>query len=146
MFLIYPGDNSQSLDDICEKDANVDVRDIRAVFIDSTWSQAARILNDPVICNLPRISLKGRKTKFWRYQTGKSDECLATIEVNETVQAKIWLSPHQHIILFQAVYYFCVDFHEKLLRTPYQGQYDNLLFLFKFTHGKINGIYYKQTV
>ena len=61
-----------------------------------------------------------RNTIFWRYQKGKPKEYLATIE---------------------AIYYFLVDFHNIVLKTGYQGEYDDLLFLFKFMYDKIHELY-----
>lgn len=53
----------------------------RVVFIDSTWNQTPRLYSDPRISCLPQVRLDRRHTLFWRYQTGKSTEYLATIEV-----------------------------------------------------------------
>ena len=62
---------------------------------------------------------------FWynyniRYQKGKPKEYLATIE---------------------AIYYFLVDYHRTVLRKEYDGEYDNMLFFFKFMYQKIHELY-----
>ena len=131
-FLLYPGKNAEKLDDFLQ---NVDILEphiqqggpfeainlnVRVVFIDSTWNQTARILKHPNIKNLKKIQIDDRETVFWRYQTGKSKKHLATIE---------------------AIYYFLVDFHIKVLGKMYNGEYDQLLFLYKFMYGKIHELY-----
>ena len=93
---------------------------VRVVFVDSTWNQTARILNHPNVKCLRKIQIDDRETVFWRYQTGKSKKHLATIE---------------------AIYYFLVDFHLKVLKKSYNGEYDHLLFLYKFMYGKIHQLY-----
>jgi len=56
-------------------------------------------------------------TRFWRPNGAKrSAECLATIE---------------------AIYYFLREYHTAFLKEPYNGDYDNLLFLFKYFYLKI---------
>ena len=37
----------------------------------------------------------------------------------------------------QAIYYFLKEYHEKVLKKPYNGEYDDLLFIYKFLHQKI---------
>ena len=70
--------------------------------------------------DLPRIELKSRQTKFWRHQQDKPDTYLATVE---------------------AMYYFCLDFHELFCVSDYTGEYDNLLFYFKFMYNTIKHLY-----
>ncbi len=72
------------------------------------------------ISGLPRVEISSRRTIFWRYQKGKPKEYLATIE---------------------AIYYFLVDFHSIVLNKKYNGEYDNILFLFKFMYDKIHELY-----
>jgi len=57
---------------------------------------------------------------FWRHQKGKPREYLATIE---------------------AIYYFMVDYHKVIVDKEYRGEYDNLLFFFKFMYDKIHQLY-----
>jgi len=90
------------------------------VFVDSTWHQCHGICQDPRLRTLPTVVLEARSTVFWRNQKGKSAEHLATIE---------------------AIYYFMVDYHTHVLGQEYGGQYDNLLFFFKFMHHKIHQLY-----
>ena len=46
-----------------------------------------------------------------------------------------------YTLQFQAVYYLCVDFHRIILNSKYNGEYDNLLFFFKFMYEKIHQLY-----
>ena len=77
------------------------------------------------ISDLMCVELKERETLFWRYQRGKPNTYLATIE---------------------AIYYFIVDVHTHVLKTPYQNQYDDLLFFFKFMFEKIHTLYGPQSL
>jgi DTW domain-containing protein YfiP len=56
---------------------------VRFVFIDSTWSQAQKMLKNESLLRLRQVKLENKKTLFWRYQAGQTDEHLATIEVFE---------------------------------------------------------------
>ena len=133
VLLVYPGKDAQTLDDrlpnlnalktkrlSVEDDTEMVIPNVRVVFVDSTWNQTARILKHPRIKNLPKVKIDDRETIFWRYQTGKSKQHLATIE---------------------AIYYFLVDYHTKVLGKCYGGEYDQLLFLYKFMYGKIHQLY-----
>ena len=42
---------------------------------------------------------------------------------------------------FQALYFFLRDYQDVVMEVPYNGEYDNILFLFKFMHEKINSLY-----
>lgn len=134
--LVFPGSESKSLEHICEisrADNICEVSRIKSqtdsdrafpyrkiVFIDSTWNQCHRICEDKRLRSLPRVVIQSRQTMFWRYQVGKPKEYLATIE---------------------AVYYFCVDYHKVVLGKEYKGEYDDLLFFFKFMYQKIHQLY-----
>merc|ERR1712080_94595 len=102
------GEKSRTLEQICGREqTGVKIESFKyekVVFIDSTWNQCNKILNDPKIQCLPCVIIDSRNTMFWRYQTGKSKEHLATIE---------------------AVYYFLVDYHNIVLQKDYHGEYDN---------------------
>ena len=39
-----------------------------------------------------------------------------------------------------------MDYHTLVLREEYSGQYDDILFLFKFMYGKIHQLYDKSTL
>ncbi|KAK7078621.1 DTW domain-containing protein 1 [Halocaridina rubra] len=92
----------------------------RAVFIDCTWNQTKKIRNDERVKGLQCVELKERETLFWRYQRGKPNTYLATIE---------------------AIYYFVIDVHTNVLSREYKNDYDDLLFFFKYMFEKIHSLY-----
>ena len=114
--LLFPSDDSIPL---VEMDIN-DIKKIKTfVFIDSTWQQARSIWSQPSIMELPKISITEQNTKFWRYQS-LGPHCLSTIE---------------------AIYYTCKEYISKF--GPYNGEVDNLLFLFKHWYIMIQSKYKK---
>lgn len=112
--LVFPGPNSCSL-----ADWEGAFPFTKLVFIDSTWHQCYGILQDPRLAGLPQVRLDRRQTQFWRTQSGKPREFLATIE---------------------AVYWVCVE-HYTVLGGGYSGQCDDLLWLFKFMFEKIHQLH-----
>lgn len=128
--LIFPGKDSLSLEHVLKKfgveGAEFKKKGSRTfpfstvVFVDSTWNQCHGICQDARLLALPRVELEPRQTMFWRHQKGKPREYLATIE---------------------AIYYFMVDYHKVISEKPYNGEYDNLLFFFKFMYEKIHQLY-----
>lgn len=70
--------------------------------------------------DLPRVQLHEIESLFWRYQRGNPATHLATIE---------------------AIYHFTVLYHKHFLQKEYSGEYDNLLFFFRFMFQKIRTIY-----
>ena len=92
----------------------------------SQWSQAHGILSDERLSSLPHVHIEAEKTLFWRYQKGKTEDHLATIE---------------------AVYFFCRQFHEALHEAAvsgwaaYGGQYDDLLYYYSYQYELVQRIY-----
>ena len=41
----------------------------------------------------------------------------------------------------EAIYYFCLDFHALFSETTYAGEFDDLLFYFKFMYNTIKNLY-----
>ena len=126
--LLYPVPDAPSLQELAASGELSTAK--RLVVVDSTWEQAAKMLRHKGIQSLRKVRIGAYRTLFWRYQTGKTDDHLATIE---------------------AIYFFyrvrgsltvaCVANHPAPLTAPvqeyhmtlhgsYQGQYDNLLFYF----------------
>ncbi|NP_001086758.1 tRNA-uridine aminocarboxypropyltransferase 1 isoform X1 [Xenopus laevis] len=89
----------------------------KVIFIDSTWNQTNKMIADERLQGLVHVELMERKTFFWRHQKGTPNTYLSTIE---------------------AIYYFMVDYHTKILQKDYKGEYDNLLFFFSFMYRIIN--------
>lgn len=129
----------------------------KAVFIDSTWKQCRGIYQDPRIQAISTVIIQNRITKFWRKQKGAPDWFLSTIEaihqfllefhVNAWGMSKTYYDnclkdfqllntdwiPENKIISTD-------DTEQKELNTPYNGQYDNLLFFFSFIHSLIHSL------
>lgn len=90
------------------------------VFIDSTWQQSKSILRDPRMLKIPRVKISSHKTLFWRYQN-LDETFLATIE---------------------AIYFFFREFSiYNYKNQEYNGEYDDLLFLFAFNYSLIQEHY-----
>lgn len=70
--------------------------------------------------DLPKIKLNGIESLFWRYQRGNPITFLATIE---------------------AVYYMTLIYHKEFISVEYNGEYDNLLFFFRYMFNKIRQLY-----
>jgi DTW domain-containing protein YfiP len=90
----------------------------RLIVLDGTWNQVRGMSSHPVLQKLPRIHIENVETLFWRSNGhGKEDrpDLLSTIE---------------------AIYHF---FRQYTIMTAghYEGQYDNLLFLFIAAYVKI---------
>ncbi|RKP24141.1 DTW domain-containing protein [Syncephalis pseudoplumigaleata] len=112
--LLFPGEDARSLTDIDA--ASFD----RLVVVDGTWNQAkAMVRYSPVLSRLPRVMIRTEQTLFWRFQNLASDH-LATIE---------------------AIYYFYREYHKAYATSSYAGEYDNLLYYFKFFYNRIQNEY-----
>jgi len=142
--LVFPGKQSRSLNQIVE-DSTTDLLSTSEeeehgsvtscdtsefpyttiVFIDSTWNQCKGMILNKTLAGLPCVIIESRNTIFWRYQKGKPKEYLATIE---------------------AIYYFLVDYHQIVIKKEYLGEYDNMLFFFKFMYSKIHELYDHNTL
>lgn len=75
---------------------------------------------------LPCVVLRTRKSLFWRYQLGKPDSYLATIE---------------------AIYDAVVNLEEQRSGgdgSNYDGRYDDLLFFFRYFYDKMNELYFHK--
>ena len=95
----------------------------KVVVIDSQWHKVHAILSHPNLNGMKCVKITEQKTTFWRYQKN-GDAYLATIE---------------------AIYYFYREFFSALNgpSVQYQGEYDNLLYLYVFLYDIIQK-YYKE--
>jgi len=119
-FLVFPDDDAISISEAFPKDSNPE-NPPRIVFIDATWKQARQLARSTNLSHLPRIKLsKQIRTLYWRYQNGETDSNLATIE---------------------AIYHFMVDFHKQTINHTYEGNYDDILYLFAFFYHKIHKLH-----
>ncbi|RKP09122.1 DTW domain-containing protein [Thamnocephalis sphaerospora] len=112
--LLFPGEDARCLEDI--EPGSFD----RLVVIDGTWNQAkAMVRYSPVLGRLPKVAIRAQRTYFWRFQN-LDDGHLATIE---------------------AIYHFYREYHQAYATTPYNGEYDDLLFYFKYFYDMIQKKY-----
>ncbi|EFN70883.1 DTW domain-containing protein 1 [Camponotus floridanus] len=123
----------------------------RAIFIDSTWQQTKAIYKDQRLRELRCVILKSRISQFWRYQKKSPRWYLATIE-----------AIHQFLVELHTCAYTegYPDIHSSVLNgkqssvvnskkteecaeitQKYHGEYDNLLYFFKYMYDKIHSIY-----
>ena len=73
--ILYPSEDASDVSDIDWSTVN------NLLVIDSTWTQTKSILDSIGHESFRKVRLSpSYKTQFWRYQTGKSDNCLATAE------------------------------------------------------------------
>ncbi|KAL0483272.1 hypothetical protein AKO1_014625 [Acrasis kona] len=121
--LLYPTDGCESVGEAIKSRSDNNKKLEYVVFIDSTWQKSKRIINNEVISTLPRIRISQHKTLFWRNQ--KFDiHFLSTIE---------------------AIHYFFRDYHEATNQGSYEGQYDDLLYLFLYQYEVIQRRYKNNT-
>lgn len=124
----------------------------RAIFIDSTWQQTKAIYKDQRLRELRCVILKSRISQFWRYQKKSPRWYLATIEAIHQFLVEL------HTCALGVEEY--IDKHNSMLNgkqnsttdgketkhgleinQKYCGQYDNLLYFFKYMYDKIHSIY-----
>ncbi|KAI8343237.1 DTW domain-containing protein [Chlamydoabsidia padenii] len=112
--LLFPGPNAKTLKEIPRESFD------RIVVLDGTWRQATRMAREaPQLQGLQQITIAPRKTQFWRFQQ-KSENHLATIE---------------------AIYYTYREYAEAYEQGDYHGQYDNLMYYYRFFYHLIQDRY-----
>lgn len=125
----------------------------RAIFIDSTWQQTKAIYKDQRLRELRCVILKSRISQFWRHQKRSPRWYLSTIE-----------AIHQFLVELHTCAYGAIEGYADLdnsvnsnqngvfvnntesekcteVDLRYSGQYDNLLYFFKYMYDKIHTIY-----
>ncbi|XP_076809618.1 tRNA-uridine aminocarboxypropyltransferase 1-like [Clavelina lepadiformis] len=88
----------------------------KVVMIDSTWNQVHGISTDERLKGIRAVELTEQSTLYWRRQHNSPDYFLATIE---------------------ALHAFLRQYHEIFI-GPYDHEYDDLLYFFKFFHEMVN--------
>lgn len=111
----------------------------RAVFIDSTWNQCKGIHKDPKLQALPCVVLTSRLSQFWRHQNGSPRWYLATIEAIH--QFLVDLHSCRYLFHSQSNGYEDNEHTSVQEVSNYNGEYDNLLFFFRFMYEKIHTLY-----
>jgi len=161
--LVFPSKDSASnlsVEDLFVKDeGNGDAlkeRDVfpikRAIFIDSTWQQTKSIYKDQRLRELRCVILKSRISQFWRHQKKSPRWYLATIEAIHQFLVEL----HMCALGVEGDYCkynsalkseYLEWFHKGSVTTSddlmqkYNGQYDNLLYFFKYMYEKIHSVY-----
>ncbi|VVC97158.1 unnamed protein product [Leptidea sinapis] len=138
MTKVYDNDESNEIYHIC--DLPVD----RLVLIDSTWNQSRGIFADNRIRCIPKVVVKKRISEFWRHQKGSPRWYLSTIEALHEFLLELhicaWGLDETYITKITTNF----PLHDKENHPqckPYNGQYDNLLFFFKFMYEKLHALY-----
>ncbi|KAJ1918122.1 hypothetical protein IWQ60_007578 [Tieghemiomyces parasiticus] len=117
--LLFPGPDARTLEEIDPKSFD------HLLVIDGTWRQARSMAQFvPEFARLRKVTIQPRSTRFWRFQQFDTAH-LATIE---------------------AIYFFYREYYEAYLASgptplPYAGQYDDLLFYYKYFYNMIQGHY-----
>ena len=129
----------------------------KAIFIDSTWKQCRGIYKDPRISSIRSCVIQNRITKFWRLQKGAPKWYLSTIEAIHQFLLEVHISAWG---ISQKYYDQCLNdlqldtnfisenkiiSEEKSTKIdslckPYDGQYDNILYFFKFLYSVIHSL------
>ncbi|KAL7292951.1 hypothetical protein TKK_0013403 [Trichogramma kaykai] len=155
--LIFPSKNAISIEDLFKRKKDEDGQVVfetiknqfpvtRAIFIDSTWHQTKSIYKDQRLRDLPCVVLKSRISQFWRHQKNSPRWYLATVE-----------ALHQFLLELHTNAFGIIENYVKTetdvsktsktvttesdLCGPYNGQYDNLLYFFKFMYETIHRYY-----
>ena len=121
--LLFPSDSAVSVHEM----TLAQLQAVRTcIIVDCTWAQASGILSDERLRSLPRVSIEAEKTLFWRFQKGKTENHLATIE---------------------AIYFFCRQYYQALRAAgapglpAYSGQYDDLLYYYSYQYETVQRVY-----
>ncbi|XP_022119767.1 tRNA-uridine aminocarboxypropyltransferase 1 [Pieris rapae] len=116
----------------------------RLVLIDSTWNQSKGIFADSRLQCIPKVVLQNRVSHFWRHQKGSPRWYLSTIEALHQFLLELhicaWGCDKKYVSELTQEY----SIHEEqnhLQCKPYNGQYDELLYFFKFMYEKLHRLY-----
>ncbi|XP_063833852.1 tRNA-uridine aminocarboxypropyltransferase 1 [Ostrinia nubilalis] len=118
----------------------------RVVLIDSTWNQSRGIFADARLQKLPKVVLQNRASQFWRHQKGSPRWYLSTIEALHQLMLELhlcaWGRDHNYknyLTLNYPIHNINSCDHQQCI--PYKGQYDNLLYFFKYMYEKLHSLY-----
>eukprot|EP00397_Hematodinium_sp_SG-2012_P048168 GEMP01055075.1.p1 GENE.GEMP01055075.1~~GEMP01055075.1.p1 ORF type:complete len:282 (+),score=35.32 GEMP01055075.1:177-1022(+) len=104
----------------------VDWKKVRtAVVVDCTWFQCQSILAHPSVAKLPKVKIASRETSFWRHH-GRYGANRKGITA-------------EHLSTAEAAYFLITEVCEA--SAPYEGQCDDLLFLFSHQFSLIQDTY-----
>lgn len=117
----------------------------KVVLIDSTWNQSRGIFANKNLQSLPKIVLQNRASQFWRHQKGSPRWYLSTIEAIHQLMIELHINAWGcdssfNCDLTNAFPKHSIHDHHPQC-SPYKGEYDNLLYFFKYMYGKIHMLY-----
>ncbi|KAI8337859.1 DTW domain-containing protein [Blakeslea trispora] len=116
VLMLYPGPDAKKLSEISRESFD------HLIVIDGTWKQANKIVrNTPQLQKVQKVTIEPRSTFFWRYQD---------ISVN-------------YLSTIEAIYYLYVEYTQAYSKVEYDGQFDNLLFYYKYMYDLIQYTYLK---
>ncbi|XP_001649526.2 DTW domain-containing protein 1 [Aedes aegypti] len=130
----------------------------KAVFIDSTWSQCRGIYKDERVACLRTVVIQNRISQFWRHQKNSPRWFLATVEAVHQFLIELHINAFGLDSRYQGLKHLgYLNFpHDKLVQwedglengqaSPYNGQYDNLLFFFLHMYNLIHDYYEHHTL
>lgn len=100
------------------------------IVMDASWTKSAVLMQSEWLRTLPKVTLPlGAPSRFWRYPPKRSEH-------------SEYFSPHKVQSLLstvEAVHRFC-DAYAKAKDLP-NHQFDDLLWLFAFLHGRVRSVY-----
>lgn len=126
----------------------------KAVFIDSTWSQCRGIYKNEKVACLRTVVIQNRISQFWRHQKNSPRWFLATIEAVHQFLIELHINAFGLDSRYEGLTHLgYLNFpHEKVVQykegepSPYNGQYDNLLFFFLHMYNLIHDYYEHHTL
>lgn len=117
----------------------------RVVLIDSTWNQSRGIYCDERLQKIPTVVLQNRPSQFWRHQKGSPRWYLSTVEALHQLMLEL------HLCAWGCSKSYKSDLTQDYLVhdtepnhshcKPYSGEYDNLLYFFKYMYEKLHTLY-----
>ncbi|CAG4923511.1 unnamed protein product [Colias eurytheme] len=116
----------------------------RLILIDSTWNQSRGIYADSRLQVIPKVVLQNRVSQFWRHQKGSPRWYLSTVEALHQFLLELHICAWGCDVGYTTELTINSPVHSEEPHSqciPYNGQYDNLLFFFKFMYEKLHSIY-----
>lgn len=117
----------------------------RVILIDSTWNQSRGIFADKRLNKIPKIVLQNRASQFWRHQKGSPRWYLSTVEALHQLMLELHLCAWGRSKAYTPEFVLHYPVHSEEDKhhqcQPYSGQYDNLLFFFKYMYEKLHSLY-----
>lgn len=117
----------------------------RVVLIDSTWNQSRGIFQDEKLQKLPKVVLQNRASQFWRHQKGSPRWYLSTIEALHQLMLELhlcaWGRDENYHSDLTTPYPTHSPIGDHPQCVPYKGQYDNMLYFFKYMYEKLHTLY-----